>query len=77
MRRNFIIYFLIKFDYMGKENYSPLRQAEQGEKVSWASIVYDRLMLEVTATEKRRIASKSKMGALLAALFADTKLAVQ
>ena len=61
---------------MGKDNYSQLCQVEQGEKVSWASIVYGRLMLEVVATDKQRSSSKSKMGVILAALFVYIELSV-
>ena len=44
----------MKFDYMGRENYSPLYDAEKGKSVSWATILYERLFQEIQAKDKRK-----------------------
>lgn len=53
----------MKFDYMGKDNYSALYQAEQGEEISWATILYDRLILELQGKDEE-VWYKIKDGAI-------------
>ena len=63
------VYLLMKFDYMSKESYAPLVAAESRGVISWATILYDKIMVEIGVKDKRKAQVKSKLGPYLKALF--------
>ena len=62
--------FLTKFDYMSKEAFNPLRSAKLGYQVDWAGILYDKLIVEIQAKDKRKSSNRDKLIPYLQALFA-------
>ena len=63
------VFLLMKFDYMSKESYAPLHAAEAGETISWATILFDKIMVEIDVKDKRKAQGKSKLAPYLKALF--------
>lgn len=63
------VFLLMKFDYMSKESYAPLFAAESGEPISWATVLYDKIMTKIGLKDKRKAQVKSKLGPYLKAMF--------
>lgn len=59
---------------MSKESYAPLYAAESGVPVSWATVLYDKIMVEIGSKDKRKAQVKSKLGPYLKALFDGVKI---
>ena len=49
---------LNKFDYMSKDAFAPLLAAEKGKDVSWAHVLFDRLMVEIEGKVRGRLEEK-------------------
>ena len=60
---------LNKFDYMSKDAFAPLLAAEKGKNVSWAHVLFDRLMVEIEGKDKRKAQGKSRIAPFLQGLF--------
>lgn len=63
------VFILMKFDYMSKESYAPLYAVESGESISWATILHDKIMIEIGSKDRRKAQVKRKLGSYLKALF--------
>lgn len=52
---------LIKFDYMSKEAYGPLKAAEKGFQVNWAGYLYEKLMVDIELKDKRKSVNRKSV----------------